>query len=294
MTREKKLTLILAFNILLMTLEVGGGIVSRSLALLSDAGHMLTDSFAVMLGLTALYLAKKPASAKNSFGYHRAEIIASLLNGLLLVLISGYIFYEAAQRFFNPVEVKTGILITVASIGLAGNILAMWLLHSDSRSSLNIKGVFFHILGDTLSSLGVIAGGIVIAFTGWNIVDPLIGLMIGGIVLRSAYDLIVESGEVLLEAAPRDIDPAQVKATLESIPGIREFHDVHIWSITSEMRALSGHILTDDITTSQSQLLLEKARELLHEKFNISHTTLEVECSSCTNNSCPACARGDK
>lgn len=267
MTREKKLLLILLFNLLLMALEVGGGIFSRSLALLSDAGHMLTDSFAVAMGLAAMYIARKPADSIKSFGYHRAEIIASLINGLLLLLISGYIFFEAVHRFFNPVAIKTGILILIASIGLAGNLMGMLLLKAESHANLNMRGVFFHIMGDTLSSVGVILGGVVIAFTGWNIVDPLIGLLIGGIVLRSAFDLIVESAEVLLEATPRDINPEQVKAALEKLPGIKGFHEIHIWALSSEKRAVSGHLLIDNITIRQGQTILSEARKVLLEKI---------------------------
>jgi cobalt-zinc-cadmium efflux system protein len=286
MPKEKKLLFILFFTLALMALEAAGGIISRSLALLSDAGHMLTDSLAVFLSLVAFYIAKKPANASKSFGYHRVEIIASLINGMLLMLMSGYIFYEAFHRLFYPVPVKTGMLIAIALIGLAGNIAGLLFLRDESRSNLNIRGVFFHIMSDTLSSVGVIAGGIIIAFTGWNIVDSLIGLLIGGIVLRSAFGLVFESTDVLLEATPKDISPEEVKAELEKISGIKEAHEIHIWTITSQKRALSGHILTGNITTRQSQEILCSARKVLLEKFNISHTTIEAECDSCTNNAC--------
>jgi cobalt-zinc-cadmium efflux system protein len=286
MTREQKLLFILVFNLALMALEITGGILSNSLALLSDAGHMLTDSFAVFMSLMAVYIAKKPSNPSRSFGYHRAEIIATLVNGILLTFMSGYIFYEAFHRFLYPVEVKTGILITIALIGLIGNIAGMLILKTESESNLNIRGVFLHIMSDTLSSVGVIGGGIIIAFTGLNLIDPLIGLLIGGVVLRSGFGLIIESSEVLLEAAPRDINPEEVKTALETIPGVKEFHEMHIWTITSGKRALSGHILMDNITTRQGQEIVASARKLLTEKFNIGHSTLEVECDSCQNNGC--------
>jgi cobalt-zinc-cadmium efflux system protein len=286
MKRDQKLLLILSFNIVLMLLELAGGIVSRSLALISDAGHMLTDSLAVFLSYLALHWSRRPATEQRTFGYHRVEILVALLNGLALFVISGYIFYQAFNRFVHPEEIRTGVLLTIAVIGLAGNLVGLLILRSESHDNLSIRSAFFHILADTLSSVGVILGGITIALTGWNVVDSLIGLLIGGIILRGAVDLIMESSEVLLEATPRDIDLAFLRQEIASIPDVKEFHDIHIWTIGSGIRALSGHVLTDNITTEESQKILCRVRQTLNDRFNISHATLEVECESCMDNNC--------
>ena len=281
MEREKKLLLILAFNVTLMVLEIVGGIVSKSLALLSDAGHMLTDSLAVFLSYLAIHWSRRPADHRKTFGYHRAEILVALANGVALAAIAGYIFYEAVLRFFNPQEIKTGILLAVAAIGLAGNLFGLFILKGESHENLNVRSAFFHILADTLSSVGVILGGVIIWYTGWYLVDSLIGVLIGGIVLRGAVDLVMESGEILLEATPRDIDIALLRQEVTQIHGVEDLHDIHIWTIGSGMRALSAHVLTDNISTRESQEIACRVRALLGEKFNITHTTLEMECETC-------------
>ncbi|MGE5856535.1 MAG: cation diffusion facilitator family transporter [Syntrophaceae bacterium] len=281
MEREKKLLLILAFNVTLMVLEVAGGIVSRSLALLSDAGHMLTDSLAVFLSYLAIHWSRRPADHRKTFGYHRAEILVALANGVALAAIAGYIFYEAVLRFFHPQEIKTGILLVIATIGLAGNLFGLFILKGESHENLNVRSAFFHILADTLSSVGVIFGGVIIWYTRWHLVDSLIGMLIGGIVLRGAVDLVMESGEILLEATPRDIDIAHLQREVAQIPGVEDLHDIHIWTIGSGMRALSAHVLTDNISTRESQEIACRVRAVLGEKFNITHTTLEMECETC-------------
>jgi cobalt-zinc-cadmium efflux system protein len=286
MTREKKLLFIFSFNVLLMALEIAGGLWSGSLALISDAGHMLTDSLAILLSYLAIYWSGKPATAAKTYGYHRTEILVALTNGLTLLGVSGYIFFEAINRFLHPEPVKAGILLVIASIGLVGNLAGMLALHTESHENLNIRGAFFHMLGDTLSSVGVIIGGIVIALTGWTLIDPLLSILIGGIVLRGALDLIRESGEVLLESAPRDIDPSALKADVEAFPGVREFHEIHVWTITSGIRALSAHVLIDNISTKEGQEIIHKIKALLADKYAITHSTIEAECEACHENSC--------
>lgn len=281
MEREKKLLLILVFNVILMVLEVVGGIISRSLALLSDAGHVLTDSLAVFLSYLAIHWSRRPANHRKTFGYHRAEILVALANGVALFVIAGYIFYEAVLRFFQPQEIRTGILLVIAAVGFAGNLFGLFILRGESHENLNVRSAFFHILADTLSSVGVIIGGAVIWFTGWYVVDSLIGALIGGIVLRGAVGLILESGEILLEATPRDIAIAELRQEVEKIPGVKDLHDIHIWTIGSGMRALSAHVLTDDITTREGQKIACLVRAVLGEKYSITHTTLEMECETC-------------
>jgi cobalt-zinc-cadmium efflux system protein len=281
MEREKKLLLILAFTATLTVLEIVGGFISNSLALLSDAGHMLTDSLAVFLSYLAIRWSRRPANHRKTFGYHRAEILVALANGVALVAIAGYIFYEAVLRFFHPQEIKTGILLVIATIGLAGNLFGLFILKGESHENLNVRSAFFHILADTLSSVGVIVGGVIIWLTGWYLVDSFIGVLIGGIVLRGAVDLVMESGEILLEATPRDIDLARLRDEVQKIPGVEDLHDIHIWTIGSGMRALSAHVLTDDIFTRESQEIACRIRAVLSDQFNITHTTLEMECETC-------------
>lgn len=294
MEREKKLLLILAFNVTLMILELAGGLISRSLALLSDAGHMLTDSLAVFLSYLAIHWGRLPATHRKTFGYHRAEILVALANGVALLAIACYIFYEAVLRFFNPQEIRTGILLAVAAVGFAGNLFGLLMLRGESHDNLNVRSAFFHILADTLSSVGVIVGGVVIWATAWYWVDSLIGVLIGGIVLRGAVDLVLEAGEILLEATPRDIDMTALRGEIERVPGVKGVHDIHIWTIGSGRRALSAHVLTDDITTRQGQEIACRIRAVLAGTFSITHTTLEMECDSCLSPSCEyVLSRGD-
>lgn len=294
MEREKKLLLILAFNVTLMILELAGGLISRSLALLSDAGHMLTDSLAVFLSYLAIHWGRLPATHRKTFGYHRAEILVALANGVALLAIAGYIFYEAVLRFFNPQEIRTGILLAVAAVGFAGNLFGLLMLRGESHDNLNVRSAFFHILADTLSSVGVIVGGVVIWATAWYWVDSLIGVLIGGIVLRGAVDLVLEAGEILLEATPRDIDMTALRGEIERVPGVKGVRDIHIWTIGSGRRALSAHVLTDDITTRQGQEIACRIRAVLAGTFSITHTTLEMECDSCLSPSCEyVLSRGD-
>ena len=286
MEREKKLLLILAFNVTLMILELAGGLISRSLALLSDAGHMLTDSLAIFLSYLAIHWGRLPATHRKTFGYHRAEILVALANGVALLAIACYIFYEAVLRFFNPQEIRTGILLAVAAVGFAGNLFGHLMLRGESHDNLNVRSGFFHIRADALSSVGVIVGGVVIWATAWYWVDSLIGVLIGGIVLRGAVDLVLEAGEILLEATPRDIDMTALRGEIERVPGVKGVHDIHIWTIGSGRRALSAHVLTDDITTRQGQEIACRIRAVLAGTFSITHTTLEMECDSCLSPSC--------
>jgi cobalt-zinc-cadmium efflux system protein len=265
----------------IMLLEIIGGLVSNSLALLSDAGHMFTDAFALGLSLWAIKMAQKPATHHKTFGYHRLEILAALANGILLILISIWIFYEAYQRFFNPPEIKSGVMLIVAVIGLIGNFIGITILQRSSQNNLNVRGALLHMLGDTLSSVGVIIGGVFIAFTGWKIVDPIVSILINGFIIHSAFQLIYESGEVLLEAVPRGLVLQEVVAEVKKVPGVRDLHDLHIWAITSGLHALSGHILIADQQISAGTAILQEVEEVLEHKFGITHTTLQLEAEAC-------------
>jgi cobalt-zinc-cadmium efflux system protein len=270
-----------------MAIEIFGGILSRSLALLGDAGHMLVDALALALSLIALNLAKKPATTTRTYGFHRSEILAALANGVTLVLVAVYIFYEAYQRFRTPPTVRTTIMLAVAVTGLAANLVTMRLLHRARHSNLNVRAAFFHVLGDTLSSVGVIAGGVIITVTGWKIVDPIIAVMIGIIILWGAVGLVRESVDILLETVPKHISLEKVTEVIKGVKGVVELHDLHIWTITSGIYALSTHILIQDQMLSRAGEITATVNRELAQKFNITHTTFQLENEKCEN-----CAEG--
>ncbi len=286
MNKTKKLLLILIFNFGLMLAELIGGVLSNSLALIADAGHMLTDSLAILLSYFAIIISQKPPNDKKTFGYYRAEIIVSLINGLSLLLISGYIFYEAVSRFLNPLKIKVDILLTIGIIGFIGNLIGVILLKNESKENLNIRGAFLHLLSDTMSSLGVIVGGIIVYYTKFYILDSMIGILIAGIVLRGAIGLILESGEILLESTPKDVSLDKLQSEVKKLTGVKDIHDIHVWTISLNKRALSAHILLNNISVRESQEIVFKVKDVLYKKFNISHTTLEVECIDCKDSIC--------
>jgi cobalt-zinc-cadmium efflux system protein len=264
-----------------MAAEVIGGIYSGSLALLGDAGHMLVDVLALGLSLFAINIARRPVTATKTFGYHRVEILAALANGTILILVSAYIFYEAYQRFLEPSDIKTPIMLTIAIIGLCANLGGVILLNKASHRNLNIKAAFWHIIGDTISSVGVIIAGIIILLTGWYIADAIAAIVIGVIILWGAGKIVREAADILMEAVPKHVESAEVINTIKDIPGVNEVHDIHIWTITSDIYALSAHLVIDDQMVSKSVEIIREARRELAERFNISHTTLQLECESC-------------
>jgi cobalt-zinc-cadmium efflux system protein len=284
---SKGLKFALIIVAVIMVMEIAGGILSGSLSLLGDAGHMLVDALALGLSLIALNLARKPATATRTYGLHRSEILAALANGVTLVLVAGYIFYEAYQRFRNPPTVQTTIMLVVAVTGLIANLVTIRLLHHAQHDNLNARGAFLHVLGDTLSSVGVIAGGVIMAVTGWKIVDPIIAVMIGFIILWGAFGLVRESVNILLETVPVHIKTEEVTATIMGVPGVVELHDLHIWTITSGIYALSTHILVNDQMVSRSSEIIARINHELAEQFNITHTTFQME-----NEKCVGCAEG--
>ena len=276
----------------LMTLvEFGGGILSGSLSLIGDAGHMLTDTLALGLSYFAMKISRRPADDKRTYGFHRTEILVALLNGLVLILISVYIFYEAYKRFLSPPEIKAPLMLSVATLGLVVNVIGIFILKGSSKGNLNVRGAFLHILGDTLSSIGVIAAGIIIFFTKFYLVDPIVALLIGGIILRGAIGLVTESSNILLEAVPKHLNPETIAEELKKIAGVKDMHDLHLWAITSGIYALSGHLLIEDQMVSKSDQILKEANALLKDKFGITHTTLQLECLECSR--FPVCNLGE-
>jgi cobalt-zinc-cadmium efflux system protein len=277
--RALKITLGLVVTI--MAAEIAGGILSNSLALLSDAGHMLTDALALGLSLFAMNLAKRPATPTRTFGYHRAEIMAALANGTVLVLVSAFIFYEAAHRFSALPTVKTPLMMIIAGIGLAANLIGVALLRRGSRRSINIRAAFWHVAGDTLASVGVIIAGAIIYFTGWYIADPILAVVIGAVILLGAVRIVRESVDILLESVPPHLKIEEVASAVKKVEGVADMHDIHIWTITSGIYALSAHLSIVDQTVSQSCDIVTKVNEVLAAEFNITHTTLQLECESC-------------
>lgn len=285
--RERQLNkrgLSLAFGVtfIIMIAEVIGGFMSNSLALLSDAGHMFIDTLALGLSFWAVRMAQRPATHTKTYGYHRFEILAALSNGVLLMGISLWLFYEAFGRFFHPAPVKTGLMLTIAVVGMLANFTGIMFLRRSSSENLNVRGAFLHMLSDTFSSVGVIVGAVIMLFTGWYLVDPIISILLNGMIMRNALELVVESGDILLESTPRGIEVKAIADEVKKIEGVRDLHGLHIWTITSGIHALSGHLLIDDQLVSRGNEILLKVQEVLSNQFNITHTTLQLECEHCT------------
>ncbi|WP_050614202.1 cation diffusion facilitator family transporter [Bacillus testis] len=273
-----KKALLLSFILItiFMVVEIIGGYLTNSLALLSDAGHMLSDSAALGLSLFAVILGEKNATYQNTFGYRRFEIIAAALNGLTLVLISAYIFYESYRRFQNPPEIQSSGMLVISIIGLLVNIGAAFLLMRGNREeNLNVRSAYMHVLGDTLGSVGAIIASLLIFFFDWTYADPIASLIVAVLIIISGVRITKDSFHILMEGTPENINLEEVKGQLEKLPHVYEVHDLHIWSITSETPMLSCHIMISS-TGVQDDVLFE-AQHLLEHEFHIRHSTLQVE-----------------
>ena len=255
--------------------EVVGGLLSGSLALLADAGHMLSDAGALALSLFAIWIARKPATSGHTYGYYRSEILAALVNGATLVAISGYIFYEAFRRLGEPPQVEGGLMMLVAVGGLLVNVVGLAILQGGRGESLNVRGAWLHVLTDALGSVGAIAGGVLIWAFGWNWADPVASVLIGMLVIFSAWGLLRETVNVLLEGAPGNIDVDSVRDRILACPGVDDVHDLHVWTITSGMPALSAHVVVEREQFRQETLV--RVRECLHHDFGIDHVTIQLE-----------------
>ena len=276
-SRQKKRALgsVLAITIFFTGVEIVGGLLTGSLALLADAGHMLSDNMALGLALFAVWLAERPPSSTRSFGYKRAEILAALVNGVALVVIAGWIFYEAINRLSDPPDVLGGWMLLVATIGLGANIVGAIILYRSQGESLNVRAAFMHILGDLAGSVGaMIAAGVIIT-TGWLYADPIISMLIAVLVLASSWMILRESVKILLEATPTGIDSDEVGQCMVAVDGVAEVHDLHIWTITSGFTALSAHVLVGP--SEDCHLCRRKIESHLSEQYGIDHTTLQVD-----------------
>ncbi|MHC4470105.1 MAG: cation diffusion facilitator family transporter [Planctomycetota bacterium] len=258
-----------------MVVEFVGGLVTNSLALLSDAGHMLTDVAALSLSLLAIWFATKPPTARKSFGYHRTEILAALINGVAIVVIAVLIVLEAVERLVTRPEVQSGPMLVVATVGLVVNVVGVVLLHRGRGHSLNIQGAFLHVLGDLLGSIGAIAAAIVMLTTGFYLADPLISFLIAGLIIFSAVRLISRSVDILLEGTPAHLDLAEIREALLDVPGVQEIHDLHVWTITSGFDSLTAHLVLSP--GARHQDVLKASHEMLVEKFGLDHSTLQPE-----------------
>jgi len=271
----RQLTLVILITALFLVVEVAGGILSGSLALLSDAGHMLTDLLALVLSLMAARFATLPANHVKTYGYHRLEILTALVNGSVLVLVAAILAYKSFWRFFAPVPIHGSMMVGVALAGLAANIAGLWLL--SDHGNLNIRGARMHIMGDALSSAGVVAAAIVIAFTGWYRLDPIIAGVVSIVIAVGAMRLVREAVDVLLEAAPAGVVIDDVRRAIAAVPGVVEVHDLHVWSITTGLPALSGHVRVDERAATVPDETLGRIAAALRERFGILHSTLQVE-----------------
>lgn len=265
---------VLVITAVFMLAEVVGGILANSLALLADAGHMFTDVGALTLSLVAMHLAQRPPDARRTYGYVRLEILAALANGAALLVIALFILREAWDRFRTPPEVDGPLMLAVAAVGLLVNVVAAVLLHSHAGESLNVKGAYLHVLGDLLGSLGAVTAGLLVMTQGWMMADPVISVVIALLIMGGAWRLVREAVDVLLEAAPRDVDVEELVESLEDIQGLEEVHDVHVWTLTSGFVAMSGHGIIDDITIHRK--VLDEINRRLNRR-GISHVTFQLE-----------------
>jgi cobalt-zinc-cadmium efflux system protein len=277
-TETLRLKLALAISCIYFFAELIGGFLTNSLALLSDAGHMLSDIAALALSLFAFRIAKRPATVSSTYGYHRAEILAALFNGLSLWLIVGVIFAAAYNRFLDPPAVESYGMMIVASLGLLVNVVAGAILYGSHHHNLNLRGAFLHVVSDALGSVGAIAAGLIMLFTGWYVADPVISILIGLLILHSSWNLIKESFSVLMQAVPKGIRLEDVQQALEEVEGVSKVHDLHVWAVTSDIFTLSAHAVVEN--GGDFHQVLNGIEDTLKERFNIEHTTIQLETES--------------
>jgi cobalt-zinc-cadmium efflux system protein len=271
---RRRLALALGITAVVMVAEAVGGWLAGSLALLADAGHMLADGAALGLALFAAHVAQRPATAQRSFGLLRLEILAALANGALLIAIAVGIGLEAWHRLRAPPAVNAGLLLGVAAVGLVANLVAVVILHRGHHHSLNQRGAYLHVLGDLLGSVGALTAGVIVLGTGWTLADPLISIFIGGLVLASAWRLVKESTDVLLEATPDGIALAEVHDRILAVSGVDSVHDLHVWTVTSGVVAMSGHLVVKN--PADNQPVLEEVQDRMR-ALGIAHVTVQVE-----------------
>lgn len=277
---ERPLWWAFGLTLTFLIVEVVGGLLTNSLALLSDAAHMGTDVIALAISLVAVRLSRRPPDAKRTYGYARMEAIGAMINGGLLFFVAGYILWEAIDRFREPAEVASTGMLLVAAAGLIVNLISMRLLKAGSGESLNIKGAYLEVWADMLGSVGVIAGALIIMVTGWAVVDPIIAVLIGLWVLPRTWTLLREAGQILMQGVPHGIDLATLRSELQAQPGVKEIHDLHVWALGSKQPVMTAHIVAMENGQNPDRLRAQLGK-MLHAQFGIEHATLQVESTGC-------------
>jgi cobalt-zinc-cadmium efflux system protein len=277
MTNERRLAVTFLVTLLILAGEVIGGYLSNSLALLSDAGHMVTDALAIALGLLAARISKRPPDKNATFGYQRVGLLAALVNGLSLLVIAVLIFYESYERLISPPQINIPVMLGIATLGLVGNIVMAFIL-GHSHEDLNLKSVWLHVLGDTLSSVGVIISGIIIYFTGWAYADPIAGVLIGGIIIWGGIRLVHDTVSIFLNLTPKGFNVELLAQGITDMPDVVDIHDVHLWPLAHNHVAFSAHVLVDNKTLREVETTKKNIETMLR-KSGIGHSTLQIECS---------------
>ncbi len=259
----------------LLVLEVVGGLWTGSLALLADAAHVLTDVGGLILALFAIWIASRPPTPEKTYGYYRVEILAALVNALVLLVVAGAILVEAYERIVRPREVLAVPMLAVAALGFGANLYGAWILHRDAVGSLNVRAAYLEVLSDALASVGVIVAGVIVLLTGWTVADPLVSAGIGVFIVPRTWRLLRQAVNVLLEGTPAHLELAEVERAISETPGVRRVHDLHVWTLTSGREAMSAHVVVDDLAGGEP--LLERLHALLHARFGVDHTTIQLE-----------------
>lgn len=275
---KRRLIISLSITASVMVLEIIGGIFTQSIALISDGGHMFTHSFAITISLVAIILAQRPRTTQRTFGLYRAEVLAAFTNGLFLIPVAAYIIYESIVRILNPEKILSIEMLIIAFIGLAVNLASMLLLRGSRKESMNIRSVFFHVLTDLISSIGIVIAAVIIYFTDWYILDPIVGIGISLLIFYWSFGLIRDSSKILLEIAPKGLDPKKITNRLKKrFPEIKEVSNIHIWTITGHMNIFSAHVRLDDGLDTEKNRLLDDMDIFLRSEFEILETTIQLK-----------------
>ena len=279
----KRIQLALVLTGMFMLVEVVGGILSGSLALLADAGHMLTDTMALALSAIAFRMSSRPADAKRSYGYQRFQILAAFVNGLSLLVIVGWILFEAVQRILNPPLVMGQMMLVIATAGLVVNIIVFFVIHGGDQENLNMRGAALHVLGDLLGSIAAITAALMILYTGWMPIDPILSIGVAMLIFRSAWHLVKRSGHILLEGTPEWLDVNDMQSKIvASNPEVKEIHHVHVWGLTPQHPMLTMHVALKQIQPDTTSIV-RSIKNLIKEEYGINHSTIEVECDDCAD-----------
>jgi len=280
---QKKFRIFIFLSSFVLLMEVGGGIYANSLALISDAGHVLIDLLALLLAYFAMRLSKRASTKEFTYGFYRAEILAAIANGIILIFLTLFIFYQSYLRFQQPQTINGAEMFIIAVIGLAANLYVVLRMQGDEKQNLNVRGAYLHVLSDTVSSIGVVIAGVLIIVTGNYIFDPIMSALIGVFILIGCLRLIRESTHILMEAVPPHIDLLKVSSDIKKIPSVKEVHDLHIWSIGSDVYALSAHVLIDTKDVNSLNKIITEINDMLKTTYNITHTVIQTECEKCVN-----------